>query len=88
MEINHEENERFLRDKLFNSLTNDIKIEWSNKSPYYAEINGSTLIFNNSYEAHIEKHPKNIQEEKIWKTQLLDFPNKIEDSYYEYSRKA
>jgi len=81
------ENEKRLHDIIIaNVAQRKFYYEWSNKSPYYAEINGETIRYENSYVAHLEKHPKNEEEKFIWKNQLSDFPDDIEKNYLKYSQ--
>ena len=62
MNISHEENERFLRKQIYEQAI----IEWSQETPYTTKIKGFYKKFKNSFEAHVEKHPKSQKEKYIW----------------------
>lgn len=80
------ENEAFLIIQILND-NKKRKFEWSNKHPYYTEINGKICKFKNSYIAHINKHVLSKNEINIWKKVLNNYPNDIEKSYLDYSNK-
>ena len=82
MHISHKENENFLRKQL-NSQSN---IEWSQEKPYKTKIKGFYKKFKNSFEAHVEKHPKNQNEKYIWEHLLKNYPENIANEYDELSK--
>ena len=82
MNISHEENERFLRKQIYEQAI----IEWSQENPYTTKIKGFYKKFKNSFEAHVEKHPKSQKEKYIWEHLLEDYPENIANQYYELSK--
>ena len=72
---------------LFDALANAQEFAWSDIHPYYAYINGHKKYFDNSYIAHIEKHPKNKEEAYIWEKVLPNYPHNLETTYLSYSNK-
>ena len=72
---------------LMKKISHNKYFKWSSIHPYKTNIDSKNIIFKNSYEAHIRKHPLNKKEEYIWKNQLDDYPNNIKKSYIEFSNK-